>query len=602
MAQVIADRKDVDFVLHEQLQVGALSEHAVFADFNKKVVDMIITEARGLAIKELLPTDKIGDEIGCKFEKGEVKTPDEFKRAWRLLREGEWLAPSRDPKWGGQGMPETVAMATKDYLIGGNMALLLFAGLTHGAARLVEIFGTDAQKATYLKKMFTGEWTGTMLLTESEAGSDLGALTTTAVQNPDGTYSITGNKIFISGGEHDLTENIIHPTLARIEGAPAGSRGISLFLVPKFLVNEDGSLGERNDVYCTGIEEKMGIHGSSTCSMALGSKGNCIGTLLGQENKGLAAMFVMMNEERLMVGAQAGSCISSSYLHALEFARTRVQGPKLGSKDGTSVAIIQHPDVRRMLLTMKAYVEGARSLLYYVANCEDRKHLAKDEAEREKYQNLIDVLIPVAKGYVSDRAVEMCSMGIQVFGGYGYSADYPVEKLMRDVRITPIYEGTNGIQAMDLLGRKLGMKKGRLFMDLLGEIQKTIAEGKKIERTRVLAETVEKALGRVGDAAMHLGMTAMSADVAIAFANATQFLDVTGDVIMAWMLLWRATLAAKGLENPAGKKDAAFYEGQLKSAEFFTQTVLPVTHGRIAAIFNNCRAAIDISEDSFGGK
>jgi alkylation response protein AidB-like acyl-CoA dehydrogenase len=602
MAQVIADRRDVDFVLHEQLKVGELSRHEVFSEFNKKVVDMIITEARGLAIKELLPTHKIGDEIGCKYEKGEVITPAEFKRAWRLLREGGWFAPSRDPKWGGQGMPETVAIATKDYLLGGNMALLLCGGLTHGAARLVEIFGTEAQKATYLKKMFTGEWTGTMLLTESEAGSDLGALTTMAVKNPDGTYAITGNKIFISGGEHDLTENIIHPTLARIEGAPAGSRGISLFLVPKFLVNDDGSLGERNDVVCTGIEEKMGIHGSSTCSMALGGKGKCIGTLLGQENKGLAAMFVMMNEERLMVGAQAMSCMSSSYLHALEFARTRIQGAKMGSNESTPVAIIHHPDVRRMLLTMKVYVEGARSLLYYISNCEDKKHLAGSEEEKEKYQNLIDILIPVAKGYVSDRAVEMCSIGVQVFGGYGYSADYPVEQLMRDVRITPIYEGTNGIQAMDLLGRKLGMKKGRLFMELLGEMQKTIAEAKKMERTRVLAETVEKALGRVGEAAMHLGKTAMSPDVLIAFANATQFLDVTGDVVMAWMLLWRATLSAKGLENAAGKKDAAFYEGQLKSAEFFTGTVLPVTQGRIAAIFNNCRAVIDIADDSFGGK
>jgi hypothetical protein len=346
----------------------------------------------------------------------------------------------------------------------------------------------------------------------------------------------------------------------------------------------------------------MGIHGSSTCSMALGGKGKCIGTLLGQENKGLAAMFVMMNEERLMVGAQAMSCMSSSYLHALEFARTRVQGAKIGSKDPTSVAILQHPDVRRMLLTMKAYVEGARSLLYYISHCEDQKHLGENEDEKEKFQNLIDVLIPVAKGYVSDRAVEMCGIGIQVFGGYGYTADYPVEQLMRDVRITPIYEGTNGIQAMDLLGRKLGMKKGRLFMDLLGEIQKTIAEGKTIERTREVAEAVEKALGRAGAVAQHLGKTAMSPEVAVAFANATQFLDVIGDVVMAWMLLWRATLAAKGLENSAGKKDAAFYEGQLKSAEFFAGTVLPVTQGRIAAIFNNCRAVIDIADDSFGGK
>lgn len=602
MAQVIADRRDVDFVLHEQLQAGQLSKHAVFADFNKKVIDMILTEARGLAIKEILPTLKIGDEIGCRYENGSVSTPEEYKRAWDLLMEGEWLAPARDPEWGGQGMPETVAIATRDYLIGANMALMLFGGLTHGAARLVELFGNDDQKATYLKKMYTGEWTGTMLLTEPEAGSDLGALTTTAVKNSDGTYCLTGNKIFITSGEHDLTENIIHPVLARIEGAPAGSRGISLFLVPKFHVNDDGTLGDRNDVVCTGIEEKMGIHGSPTCSMALGSKGECIGTLLGKENKGLAEMFVMMNEERLMVGSQSLACASSSYLHALDFARTRIQGAKMGSKDPQGVAIINHPDVRRMLLTMKMYVEGMRSLLYFIANCEDRKHLANTEEEKERCQNLIDVLIPVAKGYVSDRAVEMCNVGIQVFGGYGYTAEYPVEQLLRDVRICPIYEGTNGIQAMDLLGRKLGMKQGQLFLDLVTEMERSVAEAKAVARVKDLAETVEAAVGTLGQVAVELGKTARSPEAPKAFANACVFLEATGDVVMGWMLLWRATLAAKNLDNGAKKKDVAFFEGQLKSAEFFAASVLPVTHGRLAAAMNASGAAVEISDPAFGGK
>jgi alkylation response protein AidB-like acyl-CoA dehydrogenase len=602
MAQVIADRRDVDFVLHEQLQAGELSKHEVFADFNKKIIDMIITEARGLAIKEVLPTLKIGDEVGCKYEKGEVTTPEEYKRVWKLLQEGEWLAPSRDPKWGGQGMPETLAVAARDYLHGANMALLMFGGLTHGAARLVEEFGTDEQKKTYLKKMFTGEWTGTMLLTEPEAGSDLGALTTTAVKNPDGTYSITGNKIFITSGEHDLVDNIIHPTLARIEGAPEGSRGISLFLVPKYLVNDDGSIGERNDVVCTGIEEKMGIHGSPTCSLSLGSKGKCIGTLLGEENKGLAAMFVMMNEERLMVGSQSLACTSSSYLHALDFARTRIQSAKLGSKDPKGVAIINHPDVRRMLMTMKTYVEGMRSLIYYVANCEDKKHLAETEEEKEKFQNLIDVLIPVCKGYVSDRAVEMTSIGIQVFGGYGYTSEYPVEQLMRDVRICPIYEGTNGIQAMDLLGRKLGMKKGQLFKDMIAEMQKTLSEAKKVESIQPLVEAFEAALSRFGELAVHMGKIVMSPEVLNAFANAGMFLDVTGDIVMAWLLLWRATLAANKLSNGAKKKDLSFLEGQLKSAQYFSETVLPVTHGRMTALMKPCGVAIEIADESLGGK
>jgi len=602
MAQVIADRRDVDFVLHEQFQVGDLSKHELFAEFNKKVVDMVITEARNLAVKEILPTQKAGDEVGCKYANNEVTTPDEYKRAWELLAEGEWMALARDPEVGGQGMPETLTQAASNYFTGGNMALMLFISLTHGAARLIENFGTDEQKAIYLKNMYTGKWTGTMLLTEADAGSDLGALTTTAVENSDGSYSITGNKIFISSGEHDLTENIIHPVLARIEGAPEGSRGISLFLVPKYFVNDDGSLGDRNDVYCTGIEEKMGIHGSPTCSLSLGTKGNCKGWMIGKENKGLSQMFLMMNEERLMVGAQSLACASSSYLHALDFARTRIQSAAIASKDKKPVTIINHPDIRRMLLTQKMYVEGMRSLILYVANCEDKARITDSDEEKEKFGNLVDILIPVCKGYVSDRAVDVCNLGIQVFGGYGYTSDYPVEQLLRDVRICPIYEGTNGIQAMDLLGRKLGMKKGRLLTDLIGEIKKTVTSAREITILQDLADKVDGAVDMMDEVAAHLGKTAMSEDVQKAFAHACPFMDIVGDITMAWMLLWRATLAGKKLEKGARKKDKPFYEGQMKSAEFFIRSVLPVTLGRIASVTDTCGAAVEIEADAFGGK
>ena len=605
MAQQIADRRDVDFVLHEQLQVEELSQHEIYAEFNKKTVDLIVSEARNLAIKEILPTQQEGDRLGTRFEDGRVTVPESFHRAWELFKEGEWLAMIEDPNWGGQGMPRTVALAASDFMNGANFAFMMYPGLTHGAGKLVETFGTPKQKELFLKKMYTGEWTGTMLLTEPEAGSDVGALTTSAVKNEDGTYSITGNKIFISSGEHDLAENIIHPVLARIEGAPEGTQGISLFLVPKIWVNDDGSLGEPNDVVCTGVEEKMGIHGNATCSMSLGSKGRCRGTLLGEENKGMRSMFLMMNEARLLVGIQGFACASAAYMHAVNYARQRVQGRHLLNmmdKSAPSVPIIQHPDVRRMLLTMKAYVEGMRSLIYYVGMCDDRMHISDSDEEKAKYQGIIDLLIPVAKGYVSDRAFDVCNLGVQIFGGYGYIKEYPMEQLLRDCRITPIYEGTNGIQAMDLLGRKLGMNQGKPIMDLMGEIQATIAAAKTHPRVEEFAGKVEAALNKLGEVALHLGKTAMSPQVMAAFAHAYPFMDVCGDVVLSWLLLWRATIAAQNLENGAKKKDATFFEGQLKSVEFFTTSVLPVTLGKMNAILITNSAAVDISEDAFGGK
>ncbi len=605
MAQQIADRRDVDFVLHEQLRVEELSKHDLYAEFNKKTVDLIVSEARNLAIKEILPTQQEGDREGTKFENGQVTVPESFHKAWELFKEGEWLAMTEDPEWGGQGMPRAVALAASDFMNGANFAFMMYPGLTHGAGKLVETFGTDKQKALFLKKMYTGEWTGTMLLTEPEAGSDLGALTTAAVKNEDGTYSITGNKIFISSGEHDLAENIIHPVLARMEGAPEGTKGISLFIVPKVRVNDDGSLGEPNDVVCTGVEEKMGIHGNATCSLSLGSKGNCRGLLLGEENKGMRSMFLMMNEARLLVGIQGFACASAAYMHAVNYARQRVQGRHLLNmmdKSAPAVPIIQHPDVRRMLLTMKTYVEGMRSLLYYVGMCDDRIHVAVSDEDKAKYQGIIDLLIPIAKGYVSERAFDVCNLGVQIFGGYGYIKEYPMEQLLRDCRITPIYEGTNGIQAMDLLGRKLGMNKGKLIMDLMDEIQETIAAAKANARVEDCAGKLEAALNKLGEVALHLGQTAMSPQLMAAFAHAYPFMEVFGDVVMSWLLLWRATIAAEKLANGAKKKDAAFYEGQLKSAEFFADCVLPVTLGKMNAILATSSAAVDISEDSFGGK
>ncbi len=603
MAQVIADRRDVDFVLFEQLDVEALCEHDQYAEFNRKTIEMVVKEARNLAVKEIYPTQQEGDE-GCRFEDGVVTVPECYRRPWEMYIEGEWLALTEDPEFGGQGMPRTVAMAANDYLVGANYAFAMYAGLTHGAALLVEAFGTEEIKQRFLKNMYTGKWTGTMLLTEPEAGSDVGRLTTTAVKNDDGTYSITGNKIFISAGEHDLTENIIHPVLARIEGAPEGTKGISLFLVPKIWVNEDGSPGEFNDVVCTGIEEKMGIHGNATASLTLGASGNCRGYLLGEENKGMRAMFLMMNEARLLVGLQAMTCASNSYLNALSYARERVQGRNLlqmMEPDAPAVPIIQHPDVRRMLITMKAYVEGMRSLLYYIGLLTDRRDTADSEEEKLRLQGMIDLLIPIAKGYVSDRSSDVCNLGMQVYGGYGYIKEYPQEQLVRDCRITQIYEGTNGIQAMDLLGRKLGLNQGKPIMDLMGEVQRTIAQAKEFDDLTPLAESLEKALNRLAEVAMHLGATAMSPQVLSAFAFAHPFMEASGDVVNAWMLLWRAVTASVKLNGKAKKKDEAFYNGQIKSAAFFIQGILPISMGKMDAIMTGCDAAVEIEDKGFGG-
>ncbi|MBF0230484.1 MAG: acyl-CoA dehydrogenase C-terminal domain-containing protein [Desulfamplus sp.] len=615
MAQLISDRRDVDFVLYEQL---GLVEHELFAEFNKKTVDLIVSEARNLAIKEILPTQKPGDEEGCVLENGVVKVPECFKRAWELYKEGEWLAMTDSPESGGQGMPKLVGLAASEYLVGANPSFMLYSGMTHGAAKLVEEFGTKEQKALYMKKMFSGEWGGTMLLTEPEAGSDVGALTTSAKLNEDGTYSITGTKIFISAGEHDLCRNIIHPVLARIEGSPAGTKGISLFIVPKYHVNPDGSLGAFNNVVCTGIEEKMGIHGNATCTLSLGEKGPSIGTLLGEVNKGMPEMFQMMNEARAFVGLQAFGVATASYMYSLEYARTRVQGRNISAgKDpnAKSVPIIQHPDVRRQLLNMKAWVDGMRSLIYLNGKCADLKATASSAEEKEKYSDLIEVLTPLVKGYVTDKALEVCSHGVQIYGGYGYIKEFPVEQLMRDSRIFMIYEGTNGIQAMDLLGRKLGMKKGKSFGYFIELIQNTIKDAKTVKGIEGITAKFEKAFDKLLSTAKVIGDRSRSEDMVNAYSFAHPFLEVTGDITMAWMLLWRASVSAPKLEQKAGSldrkvikeqaeknKDVAYYAGQIMTAEFFINTILPSALGKMDAIVDGDRSVEDMPEASFGSK
>jgi hypothetical protein len=393
--------------------------------------------------------------------------------------------------------------------------------------------------------------------------------------------------------------------LARIEGAPAGTAGISLFIVPKVWVNDDGSLGEPNDVVCTGIEEKMGIHGNTTATLALGTKGKCRGTLLGEANKGMRAMFLMMNDARLMVGNQALACASSAYMYAVNYARTRIQGRHLlqmMDKDAPGVPIIQHPDVRRMLMIMKVYVESLRSLSYYIAFCFDSIATSSDSEEKTRLQGIIDFLIPIAKAYTSERSFDVCNLGVQVYGGYGYIKEYPVEQLLRDCRITPIYEGTNGIQALDLFARKLGQNGGRPIIDLLAEIRRTVVAAAEGECTAPMADKLEQALVRLEEVARHMGTTAMSGNLLTAAAHAHPFLEVCGDVMVGWMLLWRARIAAEALVAGGTEKHTAFYQGQIKNSEFYSQVMLPAALGRMEAILSGSSAAIDIPEDAFGGK
>jgi len=604
MAQQLIDRRDQEFVIWEQMALEEMLADERFRDFNRKACDLIITEARAIAVKEMLPTLAEGDRQGVRFENSAVKVPDCFHRVFDLIVEGEWHNLGVPQEMGGQGAPPFVSAAAGEYFMAANYALIAYAAMGNGTANMIQLFGTPEQKRLYVRNLTSSKWGGTMLLTEPEAGSDVGALTTAAVRNPDGTYLLTGSKIFITNGEHDLAENIIHPVLARIEGDPPGTRGISLFIVPKYLVNADGSLGKRNDIICTGVEEKHGIHASATCSMSLGSRGSCIGYLLGGERAGMKIMFHMINHARMSTGLQAMAYASAAYLLALNFARERIQGRDLenfANPAAPSVPIIRHPDVRRNLLWMKSYVDGMRSFFYFMTGLGTRAAVCRTEKERRQYEDLFSMLTPVVKDYMAVKGHEVCVQAIQVHGGVGYTKDYLVEQYARDCKITSIYEGTSGIQAMDLLARKIGMNKGAVFVYFLGRIQETAATARQFDRLKPLADQVDAAQKKLGETAFNIGRLALSAEFRTAFAHALPFLHVMGDIIMAWMLLWRAATAARALDEGGHAKDLEFYDGQIKTAEFFIGTELQVTIGKMNAIEGSCPAAVKISDAGFGG-
>jgi len=617
MPDLLSDQRDMEFTLFEQLRADELCAHEPYEEFSRDLFEMIMAESLKMSTKEVMPLNAVGDREGCRMKNGQIKVPEAFQAPWRLFTEWGWIVLTEPLEVGGQGIPQVIGLTCLEHTLAANYSFYSFLSLTKGAARLIQNFGTEEQKNRYIFKMLQGQWAGTMCLTESNAGSDVGAVRTTAKRNPDGTFSITGSKIFITDGDHDLTDNIIHPVLARIEGAPAGTRGISLFLVPKYRVNDDGSLGEFNDVKVTGNEEKMCLHGSPTCAMNFGEDGKCVGELLGEENRGMKIMFQMMNEARLGVGLAGLALASTAYLHSVEYAKERVQGTdfrEAGNPDASSVPIIRHPDVRRMLMYMKSLVEGMRGMIYYGAYCMDRVKITTDDEERSKWQGFVDLLTPVVKAYSSDMGFRVVETAMQVYGGYGYVSEYPVEQFLRDCKITSIFEGTNGIQAMDLVGRKLGMKKGSIFNHFIDEITAFFALAKKNEDLKGELDKLEAARDAVTQIGSFL-RSELQRDATLPLLYAHNFLHLFGDLIIGWQLLWQANIAGKQLGGLFDKyeaetrekqekliqesRDAAFYSGKIAAAKFFANNVLVLSPGKAEAIKNGDTSAMEISELSF---
>jgi len=600
MANLIVDPRDQKFVLYEMLGIEELCKSPLYADFSRDMFDMALAEAEKFATTAILPALAEGDREGCRLEAGSVRVPKSFHRCIQIYREGGWGAMNVPAADDGQGFPHVIGLAAKEWF-SHNTAFINYVTLTEGAAHLIEVYGTEAQKKKYLPKMHAAEWGGTMALTEAGAGSDVGNLKTKAVRQPDGTFRLQGTKVFITAGDSDLMENIIHPVLARIEGDPPGTGGISIFLVPKYLVNDDGTLGKRNDYTIGSIEEKMGLHGSATCTINLGDNGECYAELLGEERQGMKIMFQMMNGARIGVGVQGLSSASIAYLHALQYAKERLQGASLMEMKNPAaprVPIIRHPDVRRMLIWMKAHTEGFRALLYFAALCVDRCNAAEDEAEKERYGGFLEILTPICKAYCSDMAFRVTETAIQVYGGYGYCAEYPVEQFLRDEKIASLYEGTNGIQALDLVGRKLGLRKGLYFMTLLGEMGATVA--KYQAALPDLAPDVQAAVNTLAETAMLFAASGKAGKFLIPVANAYPFLMLMGQVVTAWLLLWEAGVAKEKLGMPdGGGPDKAFYEGKIATARYFIKHVLPEADAAAKAIKSEDLSMMEIADEAF---
>jgi alkylation response protein AidB-like acyl-CoA dehydrogenase len=614
MANLLVDERDVKFVLYEQLGVEKLCQTSKYSEFSHETFDMMLEAAQKLAENELWAVNADGDKIGVRLEAGHVRVPESFHKAYQCYRDGGWFGLSVDTKYDGQGFPISLTAAATELFAAANLGFLGLPDLTVAAGRVIQEFGSEEQRTTYMTKMFSGEWGGTMCLTEPQAGSDVGALRTKATKNPDGTYSIVGGKIFITCGDHDFTENIVHLVLARIEGAPPGTKGISIFVVPKKRL-ENGSLVD-NDVSTAAVEKKLGLHGSPTCALNFGEKDNCIGYLIGREHSGMSIMFQMMNEARLAVSIQGLALASGAYMHALRYAQDRVQGPHFAAmKDAAApkMAIIEHPDVRRMLMWMKSVTEGMRGLLYFVASCEDLAVVAQDESEASKYKGIVDLLIPVCKAWCSDVGFKVTERAMQILGGYGYCSEYPVEQFLRDVKITSIYEGANGIQALDLVGRKLPTNQGGLFRNFMAMAGEMFAKTRQNPRLQRVADLFDQATFQLVETTSYFATKALSGEMTIPVLYASPYLELFGDVAVGYTLLWQAEIADRKLQDIYEKagadtsekknellvasKEAAFYRGKIASAEFFSNSVLSLAKGKASAIMSGELSAVEIPKE-----
>jgi alkylation response protein AidB-like acyl-CoA dehydrogenase len=597
------DGRDTKFLLLEHMNLSQLLGYERFQDFSADDLGMIVDEALKVGKEVLGPSMQDGDRIGAVYQDGDVITPDSWKDNWRVLNENGWPGAASDPEFGGQGLPYMVSVLVNEIFNSGNMAMMTYPGLAIGAGHLIEEFGRDQDRALFVEKMYTGVWGGTMCLTEPDAGSDVGALRTKAVPDPDSddplVYKIEGTKRFITCGNHDLTENIIHLALARIEGGPEGTKGVSLFIVPKIWVNADGSLGEPNDVFCTGIEEKMGIHGSATCSLSFGEKGGCRGILLGEPHSGMAKMFRMMNGARIGCGIQAGGLVSAAYDAASAYAKERVQGAPITDRHGERVPIVQHEDVRRMLLGLKAGSEAIRALLAYLAFHMDVGQHDPDPDKRTSAMNRVEILTPLVKAYTTDMGYMLCRDAIQVLGGSGYCSDYPVEQYARDIKILSIWEGTNYIQALDLVGRKLGIDGGNAFKSWIHEVMAFAKTNAEDEDFAADFKLLEKAAGIVADFAQRFVKYFQEDRASLVPMYATRFLDCFAETVLANLLLEQAMIARKKLENiKHDSADGFFYQGKMASAKFFCRNILTNVFGRHASLTLEDLSAMEVPEEA----
>ena len=600
MSTYHAPLADMEFVMNELAGLSQVAALPGFEDAVPDTVAVILEEASRFASEVLDPLNATGDREGAKLlPDGSVKTPEGFKAAYRQFIAGGWNGVNKSSEYGGQHLPQLVAAAIEEMWHAANMAFDLCPLLTQGAIDAIELVGTPKQKSRYLPRMVSGEWTGTMNLTEPQAGSDLAAVRTRAEPQPDGTWKLFGQKIFITYGEHDFADNILHLVLARTPNAPEGVKGISLFLVPKFLVNADGSLGARNDVRCVSLEHKLGIHASPTAVLAYGDHGGAVGYLVGEENRGLEYMFIMMNQARFSVGMEGVGLSERAYQRAVSYARERIQGRPVGSeKTGKPVSIIEHPDIRRMLMTMRAYTEAMRALGYVTAAAMDNGRHAADAALRTQHQSFVDLMIPVIKGWCTETAQEVTYLGVQVHGGMGFIEETGAAQHYRDARITTIYEGTTGIQANDLVGRKTARDAGATARRVAAQIDKVAAQ---------LASHVDPSLNAIGlrlaaataalQNAIDWMVTTSGVNARTAYAGSVPYLKLWGIVAGGWQMARAAKVAVDKLAR--GEGDAAFMRAKIATARFYAENLLPLADAYAQSAVTGSDAALTLGADQF---